>query len=192
MGVWLLVDVRWSSDPLGLMWAGLNAALFVGYIVLGHRAAADGAAGGVERLGAAMAIAFVVLSPIGLAEALAAFAVPQLVVAGVAVGVCSSVIPYVCDQLAMSRLPRASFALLLALLPVSATVIAAVVLTQIPTLRDLAGVGLVVAGVAIHRPSPASRADGPDQGGAASGTAASGGTSTEASQGLMSSRGVSS
>jgi inner membrane transporter RhtA len=65
------------------------------------------------------------------------------------------VIPYVCDQqLAMSRLPRASFALLLALLPATATVIGAVVLAQIPAPEDVLGVLLVVAGVAVHEPAP--------------------------------------
>ncbi len=47
-------------------------------------------------------------------------------------GICSSVIPYVCDQFAMARLPRATFALLLSLLPASAAVIGIVVLRQIP------------------------------------------------------------
>ena len=61
--------------------------------------------------------------------------------------------PYICDQLAMSRLPRASFALLLALLPATATVVGAVVLAQIPTLHDLIGVALVMAGVALHKPA---------------------------------------
>jgi inner membrane transporter RhtA len=74
------------------------------------------------------------------------------VLAGVGVGICSSVIPYVSDQLAMSRLPRASFALMLALLPASATVVGAVVLGQIPAMRDVLGVLLVMAGVAIHQP----------------------------------------
>lgn len=152
-GVWILIDVKWSTDPLGLAWSVLNAALFVGYIMLGHKAARDGAAGGVERLGAAMAIAFVFLLPVGLVQAFRAFSVPELVFAGIGVGICSSVIPYVCDQFAMSRLPRASFALLLALLPATATIIAALVLTQIPTLRDLIGVALVMAGVALHNPS---------------------------------------
>lgn len=55
----------------------------------------------------------------------------------------------------MSRLPRASFAFLLALLPAMATIIAAVVLAQIPTLQDLSGVGLVMLGAAIHKPSEA-------------------------------------
>jgi len=153
LGVFLLIDVRWSSDPFGLFWAFMNGALFVGYIVLGHKVSEAGARGGVERLGAAMAIAFPFIMPIGFREALRAFASPTLVLAGAGVGICSSVIPYVCDQLAMSRLPRASFALMLALLPATATVVGIVVLAQIPSLRDTLGVLMVMAGVAIHRPS---------------------------------------
>jgi len=67
------------------------------------------------------------------------------------VGVCSSVIPYVTDQLAMARLPRATFALMLALLPAFAAVIGALVLGQVPTARELAGIALVMTGVAIHQ-----------------------------------------
>jgi inner membrane transporter RhtA len=156
-GVAILIDVTWSSDPIGLMWSALNAALFVGYIVLSHKNAEAGAGAGVEGLGAAMAVAMVMLMPVGFGDAMQAFAQPALVLAGIGVGISSSVIPYVCDQLAMSRLPRASFALLLALLPASATIIAAVVLAQIPSPKDIVGILLVMAGIALHRPAP--RAD---------------------------------
>ncbi|MCH9012042.1 MAG: EamA family transporter, partial [Proteobacteria bacterium] len=37
VGVFILIDMKWSSDPLGLFWAFLNGVLFVGYITLGHR-----------------------------------------------------------------------------------------------------------------------------------------------------------
>lgn len=151
-GVLILIDVAWVTDLIGLSWAALNACLFTLYIVLGHRLASDGAGKGVENLGAAMAIALIVLLPIGFVEASKAFGVPVLILAGIGVGVCSSVIPYVCDQLAMARLPRSSFALLLALLPAMATVIGAIVLKQIPSASDMMGVGLVVVGVAIHLP----------------------------------------
>ncbi len=154
LGVVLLIDVKWASDPAGLFWAFLNGALFVGYIWLGHRISQAGASGGVERLGAAMAIAFVFVMPIGFLEALEAFGAPLLILAGIGVGICSSVVPYVCDQLAMSRLPRASFALMLALLPATATIIGALVLAQIPGPRDIAGILLVMAGVALHKPAP--------------------------------------
>lgn len=154
-GVFILIDVRWASDPLGLFWAALNGLLFVGYIVLGHSISESGADSGVARLGAAMAIAFVVVMPIGFAEAVEALGSPALVLAGIGVGICSSVIPYVCDQLAMSRLPRATFALLLALLPATAAIIGMLVLAQVPTARDVVGVVLVMAGVAMHRPAGA-------------------------------------
>jgi inner membrane transporter RhtA len=101
--------------------------------------------------------------PIGFTQAIKAFATPQLVLAGIGVGICSSVIPYVCDQLAMSRMPRASFALMLALLPATATLIGIFVLAQVPSLRDSVGVLLVMAGVAIHKPvaTPAHAQDAP-------------------------------
>lgn len=151
---WLLgVGGAWSSDPLGLVWALVNGGLFVLYILLGHRIAQGGASKGIERLGAAMAAAFIFVIPIGFLDALNAFGAPLLVLAGIGVGICSSVIPYVCDQLAMSRLPRASFALLLALLPAMATLLGVIVLSQIPEFIDLAGVALVMLGVAIHRPN---------------------------------------
>ena len=162
VGVALLIDVpslfaagspALTSNLVGLFWAVLNGGLFVLYIVLGHRVSEGGASGGVERLGAAMSAAFFFVVPIGFLQALEAFGAPLLVLAGIGVGICSSVIPYVCDQLAMSRLPRASFAFLLALLPATATIIGVIVLRQIPSAVDITGVLLVMIGVAIHKPS---------------------------------------
>ena len=51
----------------------------------------------------------------------------------------------------MARLPRGTYALMLALLPMFATIIGAIVLRQVPTTADLAGIGLVIAGVAVHQ-----------------------------------------
>jgi inner membrane transporter RhtA len=152
-GVFILIRVRWSADLSGLGFAFANGALFVVYIVLGHRMARAGAGAGIERLGAAMAIAFVAVFPVGIAQAARALTHPVLVLAGIGVGICSSVIPYVCDQLAMARLPRASFALMLTLLPASATIIGAIVLGQIPSPREITGIALVMAAMALHRPA---------------------------------------
>lgn len=152
-GAFILTDVRWSSDPLGLTYAIVNGVLFMTYVILGHRISRQGAGEGVNRLGAAMAAAFIFVMPIGFSEAVAVLPHPTLILAGVGVGVCSSVIPYICDQLAMSRLPRNTFALMLSLLPATATVIGAIVLAQIPTLKDIVGISFVMAGVAIHKPA---------------------------------------
>lgn len=152
LGIVILIDIKWATDLPGLCWAALNATLFVIYIVLGHKAAAGGASNGVEYLGAAMAIAFFIVMPIGIIQAVAAFGAPELVLAGIAVGLCSSVVPYVADQMAMSRLPRATFALYLAILPATATLIAAIMLAQVPTLQDIVGIALVMIAIAIHKP----------------------------------------
>lgn len=71
-------------------------------------------------------------TPIGLAGALPALTHPLWLAWDIGVGLCSSVIPYVTDQLAMARLPRATFALMLGLLPAAATVIGLAILTQVP------------------------------------------------------------
>jgi inner membrane transporter RhtA len=150
-GVAAVTAVRITGQPLGFVFAFANCALFMVYIVLGHRIANEAAPGGIDRLGAAMLIAAVIATPWGLGGALPAFGHPALLLAGAGVGVCSSVIPYVTDQLAMARLARATFSLMLALLPVFATVIGAIVLRQLPTVQDMAGITLVVLGVALHR-----------------------------------------
>ncbi|MEL6605572.1 MAG: EamA family transporter [Cyanobacteria bacterium J06614_10] len=150
-GVFLLIDVRGSSDGLGLAFASVNALLFVTYIVLGHRISQQGAGEGVGRLSAAMVAAFIFVMPIGVSDAIAAFAHPLLILAGVGVGISSSVVPYICDQLAMSQLPRNTYALMLTLLPATATVVGAVVLGQVPTFVEVVGIGLVMVGVSIHK-----------------------------------------
>ena len=158
-GVAALTNVRLAGQPLGFAFAFGNCALFVCYVMLGHRVAnrdaGSGAMSGIDQLGAAMLVAAVVVTPVGLGGALPALARPPLLLAGVGVGLCSSVVPYVTDQLAMANLPRASFALLLALLPMTGTIIGAVVLRQFPTGQDLLGILLVVGGVAVHRDAEA-------------------------------------
>jgi inner membrane transporter RhtA len=55
----------------------------------------------------------------------------------------------------MARLPRSTFALLLALLPATASLIGALVLRQIPAPIEMAGIALVIGGVLLHRTSTA-------------------------------------
>jgi inner membrane transporter RhtA len=147
----LLTDVRLGGQPIGFVFAFANGALFMLYVVLGHRIAQDGGSAGIDRLGGAMIVALLVITPLGVGEALPAFTNAQLLLAGIGVGLCSSVIPYITDQLAMARLPRATFALLLSLLPAVAVLIGAIVLRQIPTPIEILGIALIMGGVAIHQ-----------------------------------------
>jgi inner membrane transporter RhtA len=155
-GVYLLTDVRLAGETAGFAFAFANAVLFALYIVLGDRVAKRDTMGGIDGLATAMLVATIVVTPIGGLAAAQSFGDPIAIAAGLGVGITSSVIPYVCDQLALARIARATYALLVALLPATATVIGIVVLTQIPSWPEVAGVGLVIAGVASHRPAPAS------------------------------------
>jgi inner membrane transporter RhtA len=162
-GVAVLTSVQLAGQPLGLVFAFANCAGFVIYIMLGHRIANTTADGrdsarlplsGIDQLGLSMLIAAVAATPLGIVPAVPAFTRPAWLLWGIGVGVTSSVIPYVTDQLAMARMPRAAFSLMLALLPATATVIGLIVLGQVPTARDLAGIALVILGVALHRDAP--------------------------------------
>lgn len=163
VGIAVLSDVRLAAEPLGFVFAFANCVGFMLYVVLGHRIATttgsedDDAApkrqvmSGIDQLAASMVIAAVVATPIGIGPALSSFGHPAWLLWGIGVGICSSVIPYVTDQLAMARLPRATFAFLLALLPAAAAIIGLVVLRQVPTWRDVIGVLAVVIAVALRR-----------------------------------------
>ncbi|HEY6758074.1 MAG TPA: EamA family transporter [Baekduia sp.] len=150
-GVYALTGVHLAGGATGLAFALANAGLFALYIVLADRVAKRPALDGVDGLGGAMLVAAVVVTPLAGWAAVPVLADPVALAAGIGVGVSSSVIPYVCDQLALARLPRATYSLMVSLLPAIATVIGIVVLTQIPSAREVAGVLAVVAGVALHR-----------------------------------------
>ena len=156
-GVYMLTGIHLEGEPLGVAVAFSNAGLFASYIVLAHRVARYEALSGIDGLAASMLIAAVVVTPIGGWQVVPALTDPLALLAGAGVGICSSVIPYVSDQLAMRRLRRATYALMVSLLPATATVIGIVVLTQIPSTSELTGVALVIAGVALHREPPEPR-----------------------------------
>lgn len=150
-GVYTLTSIRLIGEPIGFAFAFANAALFTLYIMLGHRVAQRGAASGIDALGLSMLVAAVVAAPLGIWEARDALLDPISLAAGAGVGISSSVIPYVFDQLAFGRLRRSAYALFVSILPATATIIGIIVLKQVPTVRELIGVSLVIAGVAAHQ-----------------------------------------
>jgi inner membrane transporter RhtA len=150
-GVYALVDVRIAGEPLGMVFAFANALLFAGYIVLAHRISRRRELAPIDGLAAAMLVATVIVTPVGGLAVAPALLDPIAIAAGVGVGVASSVVPYVFDQLAMARLSRATYSLMVSLLPATATVIGIVVLAQVPHPVEVLGVALVVCAVAVHR-----------------------------------------
>jgi inner membrane transporter RhtA len=154
-GVYLLTDVVLAGEPIGVVLAFTNAGLFAAYIALGHKVAQNGAGAGIDSLGLAMLVAAIVVTPFAGMAAVPALAQPLALLAGVGIGISSSVIPYVTDQLAMARIKRSTYALLVSLLPATATVVGLVVLAQVPTVVEVAGVALVILAVAVPRDAEA-------------------------------------
>jgi inner membrane transporter RhtA len=149
-GVYTLARVTFTSNMSGYLFAFANCILFGLYIVLGHKLASEGGPSGIERISASMCVAFLVVSPVGIVFVRPALSHPSWLLAGLGVGICSSVIPYACDQMAMARLGRSTFAFFLAILPATASLMGAAILRQIPTFHELLGIALVTVGVATH------------------------------------------
>ena len=153
-GVYLLTEVRLTGEPMGFVWAFANALLFTFYIILAHRIAkVGGNTRPVDRLGASMMVAALVITPLGIQDALPAFTDGVLLLAGLGIGLSSSVIPYILDQMAMTQLSRATYALFVALLPATAVLIGVIVLKQVPTGLEMVAVLSVVVGVLVARES---------------------------------------
>ncbi len=151
IGVYLLTDVELEGEPVGVVFAFVNAALFALYIALAHRLSRIPGIGRIDGLAAAMLVAAVCVTPLAGWSAAPALVDPMALAAGIGVGVSSSVVPYVFDQLAMARLRRETYSLLVSLLPATATVVGVVVLSQLPSWIEITGVTLVVAAVGFHR-----------------------------------------
>src|SRR5262245_47473541 len=90
-GVYLLTDVRFESDVLGIGFAFANAGLFAAYIVLAHRLARARGIARLDGLAAAMLVAAFVVTAFAGWNAAPALLDPVAIVAGIGVGVASSV-----------------------------------------------------------------------------------------------------
>jgi inner membrane transporter RhtA len=148
-GVALLAGVEFTSELAGVVWALAAAALWAGYITVGKRVA--DAHGGLDTLALGMSTAAVILGPVIIVLQAhvnaAVFREPRTWLLGLGVGLLSTAIPYALDQIVLRQVGQARFAILLALLPVTAALIGLTVLNQVPTAGEAVGVGLVVAGL---------------------------------------------
>ena len=151
VGVLLIADVRWSGAPWGVVWALAAASMWAAYILLGARVATVG--NGIDDMAVGFGAAAVLLSPallIGNPGGVATLVDPVVLGLGVGLGVLSSVVPYVLDQVVLQRVGTARFAVLLALLPATATIVGLVLLAQLPGPAEAVGIAAVVAAVALR------------------------------------------
>jgi inner membrane transporter RhtA len=147
-GVVLLSGVEVDSEPLGLAFIFAASAMWAVYIVIGPRVAALDR--GVGGLALALAIGSLAIAPFGLPGSSTAFGSPRLLFWCAIVGALSTALAYGIDQVVMRRIPVRRFALLLALLPVTAMLLGWVGLDQRPSTVDVVGAALVIVAVVVQ------------------------------------------
>jgi inner membrane transporter RhtA len=152
-GVATLSRISVSGSPVGVIYAIAAGLLWALYIILAHQVACRGL--GTTGLAAAMAIGVVAIAPLAAAPALESAGHGAVMLLAVGAGLLSSAVPYALDQVLLRRLSRGAFALLLSLLPATATVMGLVLLRQIPQPLEILGIGLVVAAVVLRTPDEA-------------------------------------
>lgn len=148
-GVALLSGLEIDREPLGLLWIFLASACWAAYIVVGARVARLDR--GLAGLGVGLVFGAVLIAPFGAPSSGPAWSSPALLLAAMSVGVLSNVIGYGLEQSILRAIPVRRFSVLLALLPVTATVFGAAFLDQIPSAADLVGIGLVLVGVVVQQ-----------------------------------------
>ncbi|MCF6523420.1 DMT family transporter [Streptomyces sp. JJ36] len=143
-GVYLLGSSGFGElDPVGAGFALAAGATWVGYIVFNARTGARFR--GADGLALAMGIGALLSVPLGVASAGTALLDPVTLGLGAAVAVLSSGIPYTLELFALRGLPQATFAVLMSLMPVAATIAGFLVLGQSLGPAELVAIALVVA-----------------------------------------------
>jgi inner membrane transporter RhtA len=165
----LVLSVVGSRRLLSLLWAGLAlagvyvlgsagfdqlnfagvgfalsaGAMWVGYILFNSRTGARFPK--ADGLALAMGVAALVSAPLGIVSAGGALLDPVTLGLGAAVAVLSSGLPYTLEMFALRRLPAATFALLMSLMPVAATAAGFLVLGQRLKPLELLAIAMVIA-----------------------------------------------
>lgn len=148
-GVVVLAGVEADGTMRGVGFAMLAGMFWAGYIVLGHRVARGPAA--VDGLGLGMLAGAAAISGFGAPKLGPAFDSPAVLLLALVTGLLSNVIPYWIDQVVMKRITQHRFALLQALLPATAVLVGLAVLLQVPSVRELFGIALVIAAIVLSR-----------------------------------------
>jgi inner membrane transporter RhtA len=143
-GLWLLLPLKGASsalDPLGIACAAGAAFCWAMYIVFGKRASA---AQGKGTVAWGMLAASVFIVPIGASTAGGALLSPFVLMAGLAVAVLSSAAPYTLEMIALRKLPRRVFGILVSSSPAVAALAGFVVLGERLSSVQWLGIGLVI------------------------------------------------
>ncbi len=135
-------DAATALDPMGMFFAFTAGICWALYIVFGQRVALRY---GSMATPMGMLAAAIVVAPIGVFHAGAAMLDPQWLVAGLAVALLSSAIPYALEMFSLNHLPKNTFSILLSLEPAVGALAGWLVLAEHLTLSQGLAIALVMA-----------------------------------------------
>ena len=143
-------------DPVGIAFAVLAALCWAGYILLTKRVGARWA--GLEGLSISLAVAALVVLPVGVAVAGTELLVPEVILAGAALALLTPLLPFVFELIALRRLPTALFGVIMSLEPAIAALLGFLILDQglaVSGIVAIAMVSIASAGATLASPGPA-------------------------------------
>ncbi len=149
LGVLILSGIEFGNEPVGLFFIFLASLMWALYIVIGAKVARFDR--GVSGLGVGLLIGAIFIAPFGAPTSGPAFGAPWIIATCLLVGILSNAIGYGIDQYTLRRIPVRRFSILLALLPVTATIFGLVFLDQVPSITDLIGISYVLSGVIVQQ-----------------------------------------
>jgi inner membrane transporter RhtA len=148
-GVVVLAGLQFSvGDPIGLLFMLCASACWAAYIVLGSRMAKS--SNGLAGLGVGLFVGALAIAPFGIGGSAEVFTSPRLLLLCACVGMFSSAIAYGVDQFTLKRISPRRFAILSALLPVTAVFAGLLFLDEDLGVLDVVGVSLVVLAVLVQ------------------------------------------
>lgn len=142
-GVVLLARATTDADLVGLLLAAGAGACWAGYILLSAKLGSRTSGG--AGLALAMVVAAAVAVPVGVADSGTALLSPVVLLAGLAVALMSSVIPYSLELEALRKIPPRVFGVLMSMEPAVAALAGLVVLGELLHPVQWVAVCLVVA-----------------------------------------------
>jgi inner membrane transporter RhtA len=145
IGVLELSGLALSGQRSGLVYLFLTSAMWALYIVMGSRVANQNR--GIGGLAVGLAFGAIAIAPFGVSGSTHVFRSPVLLGLCLVVGVFSNAIGYGIDQFVMRRMTVRRFAVMLALLPVTALAMGTFVLGQHPSLAQLGGIAFILVAV---------------------------------------------
>jgi inner membrane transporter RhtA len=148
LGLGLLLPLQGSAaalDPVGVAYALAAAVFWATYIVFGKRV--DHLHAG-HSVALGLAVAAVVVVPLGVWEAGAALWDPQVLLFGLAVAAVSSAVPISLEMVALKRLPKEAFGIMISMEPAVAALLGLVLLSEHLTALQWLAIGCTMLAAA--------------------------------------------